>query len=626
MQRFLGIFVLLTVLVLLFSSVFGAVQSSNNLTWVTISDTTIAANFTASRCMDSTGTQNLNVKVFKMPTGKHDANATVTAIVNEPDGDTNSITFNNQNDGNYAFTYTFDVNGTYKFQINADNNSDVNFSYDLTDYIYVKDFSINISFVNNNTEYSAGDSVTLRNLVVNDDGNAFNDLNTSINVFYPDSSSLHSNEEMTGLGNGEYVFSFIAPSTTGTYSATSVFSCNAESDSNSSGRFTIPAAVIPPAVDPGGGGGSSGGGGGGSSDPDDLLKANITEFKLEPVEIGTPATAFISILNNMVIHRDFLVKMEILRDGRLEFYSEQTIESVPGRQTREAVFAEQWTPKIAGTYIITVTLMSTDKRISYEIETFRYDIEGTFRYDLEVNCSKGSTTTSLPFEFNILAFNLGEYYEDVELSWWVEYKEGGKIGLSSAPIAIEPDKTLEKTVVVFISENVPSGNYTANAKLVFKDFEKTAFCSFTVKSPDKYYEELVAQAEEEITKLEEKLEQQKSQGIDVRDLIERTEELKNKAIDLKLRLAKFDYTGMDKEILEMFAEAGKIKERSEEIERQNAIGFLEGFRTMGIGLLGIFLLSIFLLLYNRKRISKRKGKIKLSFIEKKIEWLLGLEE
>jgi len=623
MQRSLGIFVLLTVLVLLFSSVFGTAQSSNNLTWVTISDTTIAATFTASRCMDSTGTQNINVKVFKMPTGKHDANATVTAIVNEPDGDINNITFNNQNDGNYAFTYTFDVNGTYKFQINADNNSDVNFSYELNDYIYVKDFSINISFVNNNAEYSAGDSVTLRNLVVNDDGNAFNDLNTSINVFYPDSSPLHSNEEMTGLGNGEYVFSFIAPSTTGTYSATSVFSCNAESDSNNSGRFTIPAAVIPPAVDPGGEGGGGGGGGGGSQD--DELKASIKNFKLEPLEIGVPASASLSVSNEMLRTRYFLVKLQILRGDDLVFYSEESVPSVKAKQTVDVFFTEKWVPKTAGTFIVTVVLSSDDKMIKYDEEVFRHDVEGTIRYDLEAICSKPLATGGIPYELNILAYNLGDYYEDVSLSWWIEDSEGQKIGLSSTPIAVFPGETIEKPVSVFIPASAKPGTYTAKVKLTFRDVERNSVCSFTVQTSQIYYSELIDQLDHEVQDLEKLINEKVSAGFIAVDYIkDRLEKLKRTVVSIKERVANYDYIGISREISEAQAEVNDLRELTERLEKEAALDFTNVMQIFQGALIVGFLIYITHLLYT-SRIGKRRKKKKVS-IEQRIEKVLGLEE
>ncbi|MFH1894961.1 MAG: hypothetical protein ABIJ74_00040 [archaeon] len=615
MQKSLGIFVLLTVLVFLGSSVFGLVQSSNSLTWVTQNDTTITATFTATRCMNSSGTQELNVKVFKCPTGRADANATVTATVNEADGDTNSITFNNQGDGNYSFTYTFDANGTYKFQINAA-DSNISASYDLNDYIYVRDFSINVSFLNNNAEYSAGNTVTIRNYVINDDGNAFNDLNSSINVFYPDSSALHSNQEMTGIGNGEYIFSFVAPSSTGTYSATSTFSCGNESDSNSSGRFTVP-AVSTPSGDTGGTGGGGGGGGSGS----EKLKASIKDFSLEPLEVGVPASAWISFTNEMLRTKDFLVKIQILRGENLVFYSEETIPLVNARKTAEAFFSEKWVPETAGTHIVTVVLSSPDKMIKYDENVFRYDIAGEPRYDLEAICSDISATSGMPYDFNIVAYNLGDYYEDVELSWWIEDSRQQKIGFSSTPVAVFPGKSIKKTVSVFIPTNVVPGVYTAKVNLLFKEVERNAFCSFTLKSPKVYYGELLAELELEIAKLEEELKVKEGQGVVVDYIVEKLNKLKGKMILLKEKAGNYDYENLNEGITEVFAEINDLKNLTATVEREAAINLTEIIR-MGAVVVGtIFLIYIINLLYKHLKTRKKKT----PWIEKKIERLLGLE-
>ncbi len=616
MNRYQWTFWLITI-VFLSSADFAASSNYGDFTWVTQSDTSIIATFTAVRCMDSNGTQDLNVRVIKQPTGKADTNATVTAIVSEADGDTNSITFNNQNDGNYTFTYTFDVNGTYKFQITADNNTTVNDTYDLNDYIYVRDFSINISFLNNNAEYSAGSTVTIRNLVVNDDGNAFNDLNSSIDVFYPNASALHSSQEMTGLGNGEYIFSFIAPSTTGTYSATSTFSCSNESASNSSGRFTVPAAASP--QDPGGGGG--GGGGGGSV----KLKASIKDFSLEPLELGAPVIVSLSVLNEMMTKKDFLVKLEILKEGKLEFYSEQLVLDVVRKKTEEVIFAEKWVPKIAGTYVATVTLLSSDKKVNYYSETLKLDIEGNLRYDLEIICSKDEITSGLPYYFNIIAYNLGDYYEDVELSWWLEDEKQQKIGFASVPVAITPEKSLTRMVLIFIPTNISPGVYTARTRLVLKDVTRDSFCSFLVRAPEDYYSELLSELEHQIQGLEEDLKTKKEQGVVVDYIVEELNELKEKYLLIKEKVNSAEYADLDRDITDLFAELNDLRDLSEKLEKEAAIDIRAMLFSLQTFLVAIFLITIITLLYGRRKGIRIKGVKKFS-LEKKIEKLLGLDD
>ena len=125
MQKYLRAFWIVLQLFILTSLIFAASESDGSLTWVSQTNNSITASFSADRCMDATGTQELNVKVFKFPTGSADDNATVTAVVEEADGDTNNITFTNEGDGNYTFDFTFDANGTYFFKVNASDTNRV---------------------------------------------------------------------------------------------------------------------------------------------------------------------------------------------------------------------------------------------------------------------------------------------------------------------------------------------------------------------------------------------------------------------------------------------------------------------------------------------------------------------
>ena len=628
----------LALAVIFFSGlIYAATEGSNALTWFSQSDTSITATFSPSTCMNSTGTQSLTVKVFKQPTGNADTNATVTAVVNEADGDTNNVTFSNQNDGNYTYTYTFDSNGTYKFQVHVDDSNQVNDTYDLNQYIYVKDFSIVISFLNNNASYNPGNTVTIRNRVLNSDGNAFNDINSSVSVFYPDSSALHSGETMTALGSGEYVFSFLAPSTLGTYSATSAFSCNNESDSNSLGRFTVAAAdtggsgntggtttttTTSGSGSSGGSGGSGGGGGGGTGT--EGLKAATRGFAFDQLEIGVPATGSLLLSHGIPHNTNFLVQMQILRGDKLEFYSEESVPFLePGKSFR-VTFAEKWVPKAAGTYVVTITLASMDKMIKYDVQTLRFDIAGVPRYDLEAACLQNSVTAGLPYDFNISAYNLGDYYEDVTLSWWIEDAKAQKIGFSSTPLAVYPGTSISRAVSIFIPPTIERGTYTARVRLEFKDVVRDAFCSFTVQSPQVYYGEILSQLEEQIEKLDADLREKQSQGYVSDYLAGRVNDLKQRMAGMKERAANFDYSGLNTDISRTVSEINEITELNAGLARETALS-LSGIA----GLLQLLTGAILLIytahfLYHRLRRGGGSGR-RTSF-EQRLERLLGLGE
>ncbi|VVB98894.1 Uncharacterised protein [uncultured archaeon] len=741
-----------------------AFEDSTVLTWASIKDTSIGSSFSASRCMASTGSQNLVVKVLTFPSGRPDIDSVVTATVNEADGDTNSISFLSLGDGNYTTPYTFDSNGTYKFMVNVQ-DANISASQDLNEYIYVNDFSMQISFVNNNASYSKGDTVSLRNLVLNSDGNAFNDLNASTSIYYPDSSTLYSNQQMRGLGNGEYIYSFIAPSTAGTYSATSAFSCNATSDSNGLGRFSVSASEIPapPAIITvtttvlGNGGG---GGGGGSSrqkipplniadvenpakiinkidyepvrtvtsdgieiikntsyeeirtssgtnasvhvfssrvkntseaivknvrvretipksiasdiskvtfreapttiinpDPEvewiipelkqgeskeffyfvtksvslgEALRVSIRDFSLGKLYLGVPSTAKASLSHALAGQQAFLLQLQISNGANVEFYSEQQTPVIPVGKTVEVDFSEQWVPTIAGTYVAMLTLASLDKRTKYDSKVLKIGVLGDLRYDLKVDCLLPKSTSGVPFDFNITATNFGDYYEDVDLIWWVQDWQNQKYGYASMPVAIKPDKSISKDVSVFIPANVRAGIYTARAHLEFQDVKKDATCVFQLDTPEVYYREAIEKLQRQVADLKAMLKEKQKQGNVTDYLGSKIAELEGKIALMKKALEDSDFTGLSTALPQAYSELNDILDLSGRLEKENALDIAS---IIGLFLAALAVISI-IIIFRRLHedggkgigIIKRKFQFIAGKISKALENLLGLGE
>ena len=615
------------ILLILPSLVSGESASSATLTWVNTSDSSIAASLSASRCMDSAGSQNLVARVFSYPTGNADNDAIVTATVSEPDGDINSITFDHLgqgNNGSYTFDYTFDRNGTYKFAVHA-SDSNINASHDFNEYIYVKDFGIMISFLNNNASYSPGGTITLRNRVLNSDGNAFNDINGSVSVFYPDSSALHSGQAMADVGNGEYVFSFIAPSTAGTYSATSSFSCGNESDSNSFGRFAIASAAVQQQATVAtttSGGSSGGGGGGGSGGSGSGEAAAIRGFKLEPLKLGLQAVASAQVSQNSLVKKNLLLQMKVVRGDEVEFYTEQETGYLLPVRTYEVELVEKWTPNYAGAYVVTINLLSADKKTKYDTKTIRQEIAGDLRYDLLIECPQPIATAGKPYNFKISAKNFGDYYDDVEVSSWIESEEGQKIGLSSAPIAVKPDSSLDKDLSVFIPDSTPYGTYSAKAKLVFGNEERKASCTFSLKSPQAYYLELLSQLEAQLERLEGRVKEKVSEGATSEYMLEKVNELRKNISEMNLRALNFNFANIDSGIAKAMNEAAGIEDAVAKIDKEAALDFSSITAIVLIVAGIIVIVFITNLIYGQVMKRGRKKVNPARMLEK----LLGLEE
>ncbi len=713
-----GKLVLAAIVSILLSSLANSASSGGTtMSWYTVSDSSISATFSASRCMDAAGQQTLTTRVYRFPSGSVDADANVTAIVEEPGGDSNSITFTSSNDGNYTFPYTFDSNGTYKIRLHA-SDPFASATYDLNDYVYVKEFTMRISFVNNNAAYSPGDTVSVRNLVRNTDGNAFNDLNGSATVFYPDSGTLHFGQAMSGIGSGEYIFSFVAPGTTGTYSATSTFTCNSKSDSNSLGRFTISSSGSTSSTSSGssspgsasssssgggggssgggggssgggggssgGGGGSSGGGGGGASihaltiaevenplntvkkvdyeptrattpegaqvtttksmqeirstggtivsayvftvsvrnstqepmkgvrvrqvipkeiashvsrvtfkvrptriiraDPevewviDELLpgegqdfmyfatqpiaaplKAAIREHNISPLGLGMAATPSVSFSHGLPSSQSFLVSFLVSKGNKVEFYAEEPAPQVPPGRINDMNFAGRWTPGVAGIYVVTAALYSPDKKTKYDEKISKYEIAGELRYDLAVTCSQGKGTAGRPFAFGIFASNFGDYYEDVDLSWLVEDGSSQKYGLASAPLAIPPDRTLSKDVQVQIPQNIRAGTYSARAHLEFGGVKKDASCTFTLETPEAYYDRAIEQLSEQLRALKEEMRTTSGSGETKAYIEEKNRALEGAITEMRQSLRNSDYSSLELSLPKAYSDLADVQ-------------------------------------------------------------------
>ncbi len=187
--------------------------------------------------MTATGNNALTVTVWKYPESTLDTGATVSATVTKPDESTEGINFASQGDGNYTYTYTFDANGTWKFDVTATHSG---YTEGTTEsYVYVGDFNLLISFVNNGQDVYDRHTGSVRNLVTNEDGNYFTGITGNTTIYYPNSTAWVSSQSMTESGSGEYYYNFTAPTTLGDYTATSSFTCGANTDSNSQGRFTV---------------------------------------------------------------------------------------------------------------------------------------------------------------------------------------------------------------------------------------------------------------------------------------------------------------------------------------------------------------------------------------------------
>lgn len=587
-------------------------------------------------CLDNPGASLLRVTVMEQPaeqaysSNKWVSDANLTAWLRKPGNASEFIYFDNNSDGNYTYTHNYDLNGTYKWEIHAVDSTNV--SADINSYVYVGDFNINIRFMSNFASYTPSQGGQIRNYVWNDDGNVFTSLAGVTTIYYPDSSVFANNQALTEAGLGEYYYNFTVPSTLGTYSATSSFSCGSNIDQNSQGRFTVSAAATcsdgiqnqgETGTDCGGPcpacgyeyPGPSGGG------PPIIIvekpRARIERVSVFPLTIGVPATVIATIVNDNNVPNSFLVTAQITQGNVLEYYSEGKILDLKPQTPTDTYFAEKWIPGLAGTHILTVKLLSLDKATNFDTNISRLDIAGELKYDLILTCLNNEAAPGTIVDFNLLLYNAGDYYEDVELSWWMQSPDGAEFGRIIIPIASYPKQFIYRTQSLFVPSDAELGAYKIRARVTRAASVKEAECSFQVVSGPQYYLNVLYELDKEIEELLQKAEEKKAQGFDV-SYIERMLENARKELErIRGRVLQDKLERVEEDILRV---KDSIAEASTMLDLMVPQLQLPLFLFGVVALIVLIVLLIILLLSRRKKKKERKHRAVFS-----LSGMLGLE-
>ena len=480
-----------------------AVVSNNGFVWRNIPDTSLNFSLSANICPSSAGVQTLTATVHGFPSGSLESNADVNARAQYPDNTTADINFSNAGSG----TYTNDFN--FNHDINASKTGVTTAS--RTYYIYVQSFGINSIFLNNNPLLTAGSTGTIRNQVTNDDGNAFVDINGLTTIYYPNGSTFVNNGVMTDLGTGEYIYAFTVPSTGGTYTVTSSFTCGSETDSNSAGRFIVPSA----GGGTGGGTETGGGGGGSGGSAGRLISGKTLDIQVDELEIGKPSKIKVSVLNSSTEKTSFYVEVKINQGTLEEYKSFQLFSQIPKNETKEMEFLETFTPLVAGSHVVTARLLSINQKTEYDKLSKVFDIVGEVRYDVALTCLTRHALPGTQADAQIALKNLGNYYEDVFLSWWVENEQGEIIGLNELPLALFSGEEKILLQSVALPSAIPVGNYSFKAKIQYRDEARIGSCNFVVEREPEYYARIISELNESIKQAEEKIKSLAEQGFDM---------------------------------------------------------------------------------------------------------------
>lgn len=547
-----------------------AAQNNSGISWNTSTDSSLTLTLSTTICPASTGVQTLTVRVYGFPSASLITNADVNARIQLPDTTTTDINFTNNGNGTYSYDFNFTQTGTNKIDINA---SAPTFSrIGRTYYVYVQNFSINSIFLNNNTILSSGATGTIRNSVTNSDGNAFVDINGLTTIYYPSGSTFAGNGAMTDLGTGEYIYAFTVPSTSGTYTVASTFSCGSKSDSNSAGRFSVPSSGGTGGTGSTGGiGGETGGGGVSGGGSGRQISGKILSIDLDELKIGVPSKIRARVLNSSNEKTSFYVEMKINQGTLNEFETVELVSQIPKNEEKELEFISQFTPTIAGSHVVTARLLSINKQKEYDKLAKVFDIVGEIRFDVATTCLTQHVLPGTQVDASIFLKNLGNYYEDSVLEWWVENSNGKIIGKSEYPLALytNEEKTLAKSVA--LPSQLELGNYLFKAQLKFREEKKIGSCSFVVEREPEYYGRIAEDLQNKTKELSESLNVYKSQGFDTGKLENKLAEINSLVEEIKLLLSENNFSLASEKI-------EKLKLLLEELDKaENSTGVQAAF-------------------------------------------------
>jgi len=565
--------------------------------------------------MAGPGNSDLNATVYKYPESALDTGATVAAVVTKPGGDINVVAFTNNGDGNYAFTYTFDANGAYKFAVGASHSG-----YDdsnMESYVYVGDFNLLISFLNNNQSVYEQSTGSIRNIVTNQDGNYFTGISGSATIYYPNSSTWLGGQAMSESGGGEYYYNFTAPSTLGTYSATATFTCGANTDSNSMGGFTVATACGNGTCDtwencgtcsadcgscPGGGPGGGGGGGGGGAA---LEQPSIVGYSFAEAPRVAASTKINIEIFNPLEKRGFLVSVKIFQTGETGYDEEQYVLDVGTNEKRKLAFEKEYLPRVAGTQTIEIMLFSYDRKTLYDelVETF--DIGGKVKYDVIVQCLGDMVKKGGNASAKITVLNLGDYYEDVGLTWSVEGPDGRAIGTSSLAMALYTNESKELIRSVKIPRESERGYYQFKAEVDYNGQKTGARCSFLVEEDKEYYEKTLKKNEERLQKLAEEVQGKKEEGYNVLRIEEMIREARIAASIIGGKIERGEFDDLDRDLGELNATIDEIEDAKNSLGAPPSPAFPFSLLDMLVLLALILLIMLALVFYRSERLTEK---------------------
>lgn len=555
--------------------------------------------------------------------------AIVSASVDTPIG-TEVISFSETGDGNYSYNYQFNSNGTYVFDLNAsDSNGTIG---SITDYFYSGSYGFSLAKTSDDS-FEQGEAASVTLFAQDNQGNPILHASGSLSISYPEGNDFVSGTELTELGGGYYYYNFVAPETTGSYSFTATLYSGSNSEALA-GTFSVEESQAQTefcgngscgtgescsncvtdcgeCAYNGAGGNVNGGPGGSWTQPPETgtgLSILSWRFEQEPM-VGLPLDFSVKVSNPGRL-RNALLLVKILHENKVVYSDTMLVEDFATGERREVVFEEKFMAPLAGAYSVQISLLSEfrDKIFHETVDTF--NLQGIMRYDVSVECLEDLVKIGNKSSARITFINLGNYFKDVQLSWWLEGPAGNEIGFSSLPVALYSEESRNLIREIRIPPGSTNGEYFFKAKVEFSGQVAEGSCSFTVEEDEEYYEQKLERNSAKLDELQEVFEMLQARGLDVKEIETKVSRARTLVLALSAKIQRKDFSQLDEKI----AELEVLNEEIEELEKKSSeLLFLQ----VPLGQMDLLIISMLLLLTVLAIILSR---VKLA------DKILGLEE
>ncbi|MBM3281875.1 MAG: hypothetical protein FJY86_00855 [Candidatus Diapherotrites archaeon] len=602
--------------------------ASQTITWYPAIEAGYLLNVDYAQCHASTGNVSFSATVTGTTFGGTITDANVFATFRRPDATTFDANFTNDLSGTYALTTNLTQNGTYFFQAHAYKPGYTR--GDFNGYIYVRDLNWTTSFLNNGFDLNIGQLGTIRNLVINNDGNTVYDINANTTIYYPDGNVADANSTMNQLANGEFAKTFFGPSPAGAYTVSTLFTCGSLMDHNASGTFTVHDTNTGGSGGTGGGGGGSGGGGGGGAGAGGGggKRARIISIEFSPaLGKNAPSQMEATVQNLGAGIIDYTLAYTITTPAGFVATGQKDILAVGPYGITTITLDSGFTPLETGSYVVQADLYKKDTISKYDSYSRTYPVLGAHSITFDAVPASDKTAVGLSYPFSINLLNTGDFLEDdVHIEWYILNSNGEEYIRSTYTTELSPTETASLPFAPFIPINAPFGLHQLVVNVRAYNVTQTQTIVFTVSSPTDYYAQLIQDLELRIDQLDEKLSSLEQRGFDVKEAQLTLVDIKTALARDKALLLSGQFETLNKEIIDLSGRITRLAALVDLLEQQSPLLSREGLNLLlyiGAGLLlALFAWLLYWLLEREKHERGKRGGVVV--VPASLPWLSNL--